>query len=161
MAGTTSTDPSQVGSKVKLPKATGPEPSTRTWSSTAAPSKSSRSHFSPAVNLSSPAGRVIRAASPQPDHALAVPDPGQRGRPGQPGHQIARVGDRDAAHRQPVRRQLVLLTAAVFHACQLYVAPAAGLAAGGGAEPSRGNAAGLASGRLAGHRPAGPAVTRA
>ena len=53
-------------SKVKLPKATGPEPGRPTWSSTVARSNSSRSHFSPAVNLSSPAGSVIRAASPQP-----------------------------------------------------------------------------------------------
>ena len=64
--GTTRTEPSQVESKVKLPKATGPEPGIVTWSSTVARSNSSRSHFSPAVNLSSPAGSVIRAASPQP-----------------------------------------------------------------------------------------------
>src|SRR5215475_1622198 len=64
--GTTRTEPSQVGSKVKLPNATGPEPGIATWSSIVARSNSSRSHFSLAVNLSSPAGRVILAASPQP-----------------------------------------------------------------------------------------------
>ena len=64
--GTTRTEPSQVESKVKLPNATGPEPGMATWSSIVARSNSSRSHFSPAVNLSSPAGSVIRAASPQP-----------------------------------------------------------------------------------------------
>jgi hypothetical protein len=64
--GTTRTEPSQVGSKVKLPKATGPEPGRATGSSIVARSNSSRSHFSLAVNLSSPAGSVILAASPQP-----------------------------------------------------------------------------------------------
>src|SRR6516225_9964475 len=64
--GTTRTEPSQVGSNVKLPNATRPEPGKATWSSIVARSNSSRSHFSPAVNLSSPAGSVIRAASPQP-----------------------------------------------------------------------------------------------
>ena len=66
VSGTTSTEPSDVESKVKLPKATGPLPGSATWSSTSVPSKSSRSHFSPAVNLSSPAGRVTRAVSPHP-----------------------------------------------------------------------------------------------
>src|ERR1019366_2444227 len=64
--GTTSTDPSEGGSKVKLPKATGPEPGTPTSSAMLALSKSSRSHFSAAVNLSSPAGSVTFAASPHP-----------------------------------------------------------------------------------------------
>ncbi len=65
-AGTTSTEPSQAGSKVKLPNATGPEPGTPTSSVTIALSNSSRSHISPAANRSVPAGRVSRAASPQP-----------------------------------------------------------------------------------------------
>jgi hypothetical protein len=65
-AGTIRTEPSQVESKVKLPNATGPEPGMTTWSSIVARSNSSRSHFSAAVNRSSPAGSVIRAASPQP-----------------------------------------------------------------------------------------------
>src|SRR5690349_641816 len=66
VSGTMSTEPSEVESKVKLPKATGPVPGSATRSSTSAPSKSSRSHFSPAVNLSSPAGSVILAVSPHP-----------------------------------------------------------------------------------------------
>jgi len=64
--GTISTDPSEDASKVKLPKAIGPVPRTRTRSSTSAASNTERSHFSPAVNLSSPAGRVTLAASPHP-----------------------------------------------------------------------------------------------
>jgi hypothetical protein len=64
--GTISTDPSDDASKVKLPKAMGPVPRTRTWSSMSAASKTERSHFSPAVNLSSPAGSVTLTASPQP-----------------------------------------------------------------------------------------------
>ena len=64
--GTIRTDPSDDASKVKVPNATSPEPRTRTWSSTSAASNTERSHFSPAVNLSSPAGSVTRTASPQP-----------------------------------------------------------------------------------------------
>src|SRR6185437_12389320 len=64
--GMTRTEPSDVGSNVKLPNATGPDPGTRTSSLTRALSNCSRSHFSPAVNLSWPAGRVIVAAVPQP-----------------------------------------------------------------------------------------------
>ena len=64
--GTTRTEPSEAGSKVKLPNATGPQPGRPTSSRTSAPSNSSISHFSPAVNRSSPAGMLIRAASPQP-----------------------------------------------------------------------------------------------
>jgi len=64
--GTISTDPSDDASKVKLPNAISPEPRTRTRSSTSAVSKTERSHFSPAVNLSSPAGSVTLTASPQP-----------------------------------------------------------------------------------------------
>ena len=64
--GTTSTDPSDASSKVKLPNATRPDPRRPASSSTSAPSATSRSHFSAAVNLSSPAGSVTRAASPQP-----------------------------------------------------------------------------------------------
>ena len=51
---------------MKVPNATGPEPRTRTWSSTSAASNTERSHFSPAVNRSSPAGSVTLTASPQP-----------------------------------------------------------------------------------------------
>jgi hypothetical protein len=43
--GTTSTDPSEAGSKVKLPNATGPVPGTATRSVTCAAVKTSRSHF--------------------------------------------------------------------------------------------------------------------
>jgi len=64
--GTIRTDPSEEASKVKLPNATGPVPRVWTWSSTSVTSNTERSHFSPAVNLSSPAGRVTRTASPQP-----------------------------------------------------------------------------------------------
>ena len=64
--GTIRTDPSDDASKVKVPNATGPEPRTRTRSSTSAASNTERSHFSPAVNLSSPAGSVTLTASPQP-----------------------------------------------------------------------------------------------
>ena len=60
------TEPSDEASKVKLPNATGPEPRARTRSSTSAASNTERSHFSPAVNLSSPAGSVTLTASPQP-----------------------------------------------------------------------------------------------
>ena len=66
MRGTIRTDPSDEASKVKVPNATGPEPRTRTWSSTSAASNTERSHFSPAVNRSSPAGSVTLTASPQP-----------------------------------------------------------------------------------------------
>src|SRR6516165_1443592 len=66
MRGTISTDPSDDASKVKAPNATSPEPRTRTWSSTSAASNSEGNHFCPAANLSSPAGRVARRASPQP-----------------------------------------------------------------------------------------------
>src|SRR5258708_33367795 len=65
-AGTTSTEPSDVGSKVKLPNATGPEPGTPTSSQTSALSNSSRSHFSPAANRSCPAVSVTFATVPQP-----------------------------------------------------------------------------------------------
>ena len=64
--GTIRTEPSDDASKVKVPNATGPEPRTRTRSSTSAASNTERSHFSPAVNLSSPAGSVTLTASPQP-----------------------------------------------------------------------------------------------
>ena len=64
--GTISTEPSEAGSKVKLPNATGPVPGRRTRSSVTTPSNRVRSHFSPAVKRSSPAGSVIRATSPQP-----------------------------------------------------------------------------------------------
>src|SRR4051794_40046489 len=64
--GTMRTEPSEDASKVKVPNATGPEPRSRTWSSTSAASNTERSHFSPAANLSSPAGSVTRTASPQP-----------------------------------------------------------------------------------------------
>ena len=64
--GTISTEPSDAGSKVKLPNATGPVPGSPTWLSDTVRSNRSRSHFSPAVKRSSPAGSVIRAASPQP-----------------------------------------------------------------------------------------------
>src|SRR5262245_24525626 len=53
---------------------------------------------------------------------LAMADPGQRGGPGKPAHRAARVGDGARAHHQPVRYRLALVTAAGFHACQLYVA---------------------------------------
>ena len=66
VAGTTSTEPSEVGSKVKLPRATSPVPATPTSSLTSALSNSSVSHFSPEVNRSAPAGMLTRAASPQP-----------------------------------------------------------------------------------------------
>ena len=91
-AGTTRTEPSEVGSKVKLPNATGPQPGRPTSSVTSAPSNSSISHFSPAVNRSSPAGMLTRAASPQPTSPSPPPDPGHRtwgaagGRPGRPDH---------------------------------------------------------------------------
>ena len=64
--GTISTEPSDAGSKVKLANATGPVPGSPTWLSDTVRSNRSRSHFSPAVKRSSPAGSVIRAASPQP-----------------------------------------------------------------------------------------------
>ncbi len=64
--GTTSTEPSDAGSNVKLPKATCPVPGAFTSSVTCAASNTSRSHFSPATNLSCPAGSVIFAAVPQP-----------------------------------------------------------------------------------------------
>ncbi len=66
IAGTIRTEPSEAGSKVKLPNATGPVPGTPTSSRTVAASNSSASHFSPAANRSTPAGIVSRAASPQP-----------------------------------------------------------------------------------------------
>ena len=66
MRGITSTEPSDVGSKVKLPNATGPEPGTPTSSLTSALSNSSRSHFSPAANRSCPAVSVTFATVPQP-----------------------------------------------------------------------------------------------
>src|SRR2546430_6972135 len=64
--GTIRTEPSDGASTVNVPNATGPEPRTRTRSSTSAASNTERSHFSPAVNLSSPAGSVTLTASPQP-----------------------------------------------------------------------------------------------
>ena len=76
------TDPSEVGSKVKLPKATGPQPGAPTRSSTCAPSSRARSHLSAAVKRSWPAGTVTRATSPQPTRPsprriqASVPGPG-------------------------------------------------------------------------------------
>ena len=78
-----------------MPNATGPEPRTRTRSSTSAASNTERSHFSPAVNLSSPAGSVTLTASPQPASAGAVMDPGDHVRLGDALEKIPRVGDRD------------------------------------------------------------------
>ena len=122
VSGTTSTEPSEVESKVKLPKATGPLPGSATWSSTSAPSKSSRSHFSPAVNLSSPAGRVTRAALAPPGQAVTVPDPGHARRFREQCHQVAGVGDLDSARGKPFRRPLAAGALGECHASQLYVA---------------------------------------
>src|SRR6266568_4258901 len=96
--GTIRTDPSEDASKVKVPKATGPEPRTRTRSSTSAASNTERSHFSPAVNLSSPAGSVTLTASPQPDvvawvhHGTGLGDVLE---------QVPAVGDGDGSDEKP------------------------------------------------------------
>ena len=59
------------------------------------------------------------------DQPFAVTDPGQRGGFGEPAHQAARIGYGDGADGQPFRCRLALVTAAGFHACQLYVAATA------------------------------------
>ena len=114
--GTTRTEPSQVGSKVKLPKATGPEPGRATGF--AQPLLAGRE---PVL-----AGRQRDPGSLTPaDQPFAMTDPGQCGGFGEPAHQAAGVGYGDGADGQPFRCRLALVTAAGFHACQLYVAATA------------------------------------
>ena len=85
---------------MKVPNATGPEPRTRTRSSTSAASNTERSHFSPAVNLSSPAGSVTLTASPQPASAGPVMHPGDHVRLGDALEQVPWVGDGDGTDEQ-------------------------------------------------------------
>ncbi len=101
--GTMRTDPSEAGSKVKLPNATSPHPGAPTWSSTSAPSSRARSHFSAAVNRSVPAGSGHPGRLAPPGQPLAPVDPGQRGGAGQPPGQIPGIGDRNGADHEPVR----------------------------------------------------------
>ena len=92
--GTMSTEPSEASSNVKVPNATRPEPRRRTASSMSALSVTSRSHFSPAVNRSAPAGSVTRAASPHPARPARLPHPGDGRRLGNLVEEVlARVGN--------------------------------------------------------------------
>ena len=71
-----------------------------TWSSTSRRRTGSRSHFSPAVNLSSPAVSVTRADLAPADQAAALAHPGQHRRIRQPGQQITGIGDGHGADRE-------------------------------------------------------------